>query len=541
MLSCAHSLIKLLEGYGVDHVFGIPGVHTLELYRALGKSSIRHVTARHEQGVGFMADGYARVTGRPGVCFVITGPGLSNIATAMAQAMGDSIPLLVISSVNRVHELGKGEGRLHELLNQSKLASSVSLSSCTLLRGEDLPKALAHAFNLFSCRRPGPVHIEIPIDVLGSMVDFAAARWPVALPPSPASDSINKCATMLAAASRPIIIVGGGAINSASELKRLAEKLDAPVINTVNAKGLLPSSHPLAMGGSPSIPLIREEIESADVVLAVGTELSETDFDYYFLGEIKITGRLIRIDIDPDQLTRNKRAELTICSDARDALQAINDSMQNLAVPAKRSAERVLTVVQQLRKIASQEYREVFAAIRSVLPDVVIVGDSTQPTYYAWLYYETERPRRYFHSASGYGTLGYAIPAAIGAQLGEPQSPIVAIIGDGGAQFTITELSCAVELELPIIFIIWNNHGYGEIRRCMEASNIECIGVDIHTPDFMLLGQGFGCTTERPANLEEFREALSAATRRRKPTLIELVQDKFASKYFDHVEPQCKE
>lgn len=532
MLNCAEGLIKLLESYGVDHVFGIPGVHTLELYRALTKSSIRHVTARHEQGAGFMADGYARMTGKPGVCFVITGPGVSNIATAMAQALGDSIPLLVISSVNRTHELGMREGRLHELPSQSRLASSVSLYSQTLLRAEDLPKALARAFNMLSCQRPGPVHIEIPTDVLKSRVDFTADHWPMALPSSPARQSIETCSAMLAAARYPIIIVGGGAINAGGELQRLAEKLDAPVVNTVNAKGLLPRSHPLAMGGSPSIPLIRREIEEADVILAVGTELSETDFDYYFVGDINPTGRLIRIDIDPGQLSRNVKAELAICSDANTALEAINDRLQALAVPSKRGAERVSAVTRQLQNAANQGYFAFFEAIRSVLPEVVIVGDSTQPTYYAWLWYEAEAPRRYFHSASGYGTLGYAIPAAIGAQLGAPQESVLAIIGDGGAQFTISELASAVELKLPIIFIVWNNHGYGEIRRCMEASDIESIGVDIHTPDFVLLGQAFGCATEKPADLAEFRLALAAASRRKTPTLIEIVQEKFVPGYF---------
>jgi acetolactate synthase-1/2/3 large subunit len=532
MSSCAEGLIQLLESYGVDHVFGIPGVHTLELYRALGKSGIRHVTARHEQGAGFMADGYARMTGKPGVCFVITGPGLTNIATAMAQAMGDSIPLLVFSSVNRTYELGMGQGRLHELPSQSKLASSVSLFSQTLLRAEDLPKALARAFNLFASQRPGPVHIEIPIDVIRSPMDFAVGNWPIALPPSPAPQSIEACSAMLAAAERPIIIVGGGAIKAGKELKRLAEKLDAPVVNTVNAKGLLPYSHPLAMGGSPSSPTIRREIEQADVILAIGTELAETDFDFYFLGDMKPAGSLIRIDIDAAQLSRNIKPALTICSDAGAAVEAINDRLQKLTVPAKHGAERALAVTRQLQKSTNRSYCDFFAAIRDVLPEVVIVGDSTQPTYHAWLSYETEAPRRYFHSASGYGTLGYAIPAAIGAQLGAPEKSILAIIGDGGAQFTISELASAVELEVPVIFVVWNNFGYGEIRRCMEASDIEPIGVDIHTPDFVLLGRGFGCATEKPADLAEFRSALAAASLRKTPTLIEIVQDRFAAGYF---------
>lgn len=532
MESCAAGLLKLLEAYDVDHVFGIPGVHTLELYRALGKSSIRHISARHEQGAGFMADGYARMTGKPGVCFVITGPGLTNIATAMAQAMGDSIPLLIISSVNRTHEIGKRQGRLHELPSQSKLASSVSVLSQTVWRAEELPEALARAFNIFNCHRAGPVHIEIPIDVLKAQVEFAGHRRSMARPPPPTPQSIEAGSAMLAAAQSPLIIVGGGAINAGRELKRLAERLDAPVSNTVNAKGVLPYGHPLAMGGSPSSPVVRREIEQADVVLAVGTELSETDFDFHFLGDIKPSGKLIRIDIDAGQLGRNLKAELAICGDASSVLEAINDHLGTFSVSSKRGTGRASDVISQLRQTTHDGYFEFFESIRAVLPDVVIVGDSTQPTYYAWQSYETQAPRRYFHSASGYGTLGYAIAAAIGAQLGAPEKQVLAIIGDGGAQFTIGELASAVELRLPIVFVIWNNYGYGEIRRCMQAADIECIGVDIHPPDFVLLGQAFGCATEKPGDLAEFRSALAAASRRKVPTLIEIVQERFTAGYY---------
>lgn len=532
MQSCAAWLLELLESYDVDHVFGIPGVHTLELYRALGESSIRHISARHEQGAGFMADGYARMTGKPGVCFVITGPGLTNIATAMAQAMGDSIPLLIISTVNRTQEIGRRQGRLHELPSQSRMASSVSVLSQTLWRAEDLPEALARAFDMFNCRRPGPVHIELPIDVLKAQMELSVQERPVGRPPSPDPQSIETASAMLVAAQCPLIIVGGGAIKAGRELKKLAERLDAPVVNTVNAKGVLPYGHPLAMGGSPSSPVVRREIERADVLMAVGTELSETDFDFHFLGDIKPAGKLIRIDVDAEQLDRNLHAELPICGDASNVLEAINHQLGTFVAASTRGAGRVAEVIRELGQKTDKRYFEFFESIRDVLPDVVIVGDSTQPAYYAWQSYETQAPRRYFHSASGYGTLGYAIPAAIGAKLGAPDKQVLSIIGDGGAQFTISELASAVELRLPIIFVVWNNYGYGEIRRCMQASDIKLIGVDLHTPDFELLGQAFGCATEKPADLAEFRAALAAASRRESPTLIEIVQDRFAGGYY---------
>jgi acetolactate synthase I/II/III large subunit len=527
MPSCAAGLIGLLEDRGVDHVFGIPGVHTLELYRALGDSRIRHVSARHEQGAGFMADGYARVTGKPGVCIVVTGPGLSNIATAMAQAMGDSIPMLVISAVNRTHELGKGQGRLHELPCQSKLAESVSLSTQTVMQAGDLPTALDRAYHTLGRGRPGPVHIQIPIDVLAAPLESPGARPANPRPPAPDPSAVAACCATLMSATSPLIIVGGGAVHAGDALRRLAERLDAPVLNTVNAKGVLPSTHPLATGGSPSSPCLRREIAEADVVLAVGTELAETDFDFHFLGDMPPPRRLIRVDIDEQQLHRNCPAHHAILGDSAESLDAIDRGLGAFRA-SRHGAIRVAAVVERLRREADGRYAEFFACIRSELPHVLIVGDSTQPAYFAGQSYETDAPRRYFHAASGYGTLGYAIPAAIGAQLGAPGTPVVCLIGDGGAQFTISELACAVELDLPVIFIVWNNRGYGEIRRCMQATGQKSVGVDLHTPDFQLLGRAFGCAAAQPDDLSQLRRALHAAKGRRGPTLIEIMQDRFA-------------
>ncbi|HWT98569.1 MAG TPA: thiamine pyrophosphate-binding protein, partial [Terriglobales bacterium] len=187
MTTCGEFVVKLLEAYGIDTVFGIPGVHTVELYRGLAGSSMRHITPRHEQGAGFMADGYARVTGKPGACFIITGPGMTNILTAMGQAYADSIPMLVISSVNRTEHLGMAEGRLHELRSQRDMVSGVAAFSHTILHPEQLPEVMARAFALFASARPRPVHIEIPIDVIAAPID--PARLPAlarALPRRPA-------------------------------------------------------------------------------------------------------------------------------------------------------------------------------------------------------------------------------------------------------------------------------------------------------------------------------------------------------------------
>ncbi|MDN3710716.1 thiamine pyrophosphate-binding protein [Paracoccus cavernae] len=249
----ASYLIESLAAYGVDTVFGIPGVHTVELYRSLPDSGIRHVTPRHEQGAGFMADGYARASGRVGVCFTITGPGLTNIATAMAQAYGDSVPMLVISSVNARGRMGSGAGWLHELPNQQAFAREVSAFSQTILTPEDLPVALARAFAIFASARPRPVHIEIPMDVMALDAGALAAVKPQAIPAPPmaAPEALAQAATLLGKARRPLILAGGGAIAAGSELTALAEKLSAPVVSTVNGRGLLPQDHPSTSAPAP--------------------------------------------------------------------------------------------------------------------------------------------------------------------------------------------------------------------------------------------------------------------------------------------------
>jgi len=537
MATCGEVLVKILQAYEVNTVFGIPGVHTVELYRGLPQTKIRHVTPRHEQGAGFMADGYARVTGKPGVCLIISGPGMTNIATAMGQALADSVPMLVISSVNSSHQLGLGEGRLHEMRHQSETIGGVSVFSHTLLRADELPQILARAFAVFSSERPGPVHIEIPIDVITTNADHLDQQpYALPLPPGPAPLLIAQAAKLLSCAQRPLIAIGGGCIGAAAELLTLAETLSAPVVNTVNAKGILPYCHPLAVGGSGSCPEVRHAFKEADVVLALGTEFSETDYDFFFAGPVEITGTLIRIDIDARQLTRNIKADIPIVSDSRLALCALQNAFQVSALKNDKAdpATGHARAAQLKTSIASQrdkKYEAVFSTVREALPEVIIAGDSTQPTYYAWLHYETEAARRYFHSASGFGTLGYAIPAAIGAKLAKANSPVIGLIGDGASQFTIGELASAVDAQVPVIFLMWNNSGYGEIKRFMREGSIATIGVDIHTPDFQALGRAYGCEVELVKSHKALKEALITANQRDIPTLIELRQDNFSDGY----------
>jgi acetolactate synthase-1/2/3 large subunit len=531
MLTCGELLVQLLEELGVDIVFGIPGVHTVELYRGLPATRIRHVTPRHEQGAGFMADGYARVSGKPGVCFIITGPGMTNIATAMGQAYADSIPMLVISSVNKREELGLGGGRLHELPSQRNVISGVSAFSHTLMRPDELPAVLSRAFAIFGSARPRPVHIEIPIDVITAPADHVLRKLG-ALPgrPVPSPDAIQRAVQLLKAAQRPVVLLGGGAADAGVEAISLVEALDAPVACTINAKGVLPKGHPLSVGSNQSLVPVRELVLQSDVVLAIGTELGETDYDVVFDGNFRIDSALIRIDIDPEQLNRNFPADVAILSDAAMAMRALlaglgkRNTYSTESAGSRRAAEVRKRLEAQWPASWSGQ-RRVLEMLQDVFPEGIIVGDSAQPVYCGNHLFEANRPHSWFNSSTGYGTLGYGLPAAIGAKLAEPGRTVVALMGDGGIQFTLPELASAVEAKASIVILLWNNHGYGEIKRYMQSRNIPLVGVDIYTPDFLALAKGFGCNAERAHSFEHLRGLLQEAAHAERPTLIEVLEN----------------
>lgn len=536
MATCGEVLVKLLEGYGVDHVFGIPGVHTVELYRGLAASSIRHVTPRHEQGAGFMADGYARTRGKPGVCFIITGPGMTNITTAMGQAYADSIPMLVISSVQSRSQLGGGRGKLHELPNQGALVAGVAAFSQTLMSADDLPQVLARAFAVFDGARPRPVHIEIPLDVLVEPADhLLPGRVVRTARAGAAPQTVKQMAERLARARRPLILAGGGALNAGVALARLAEHLQAPVALTINAKGLLPATHPLQIGSTQTLPATRKLVSEADVVLAIGTELAETDYDVTFKGGFEIPGSLLRIDIDPDQTVRNYLPELALVADAAQAAEALFDALGDQPQPTHDAgwgagrAERLRQDNAATWDQPTLSQTRLLDSVLQTLPDAILVGDSTQPVYTGNLTLDMAHPRRWFNASTGYGTLGYALPAAMGAWLGSAQAiseraPVVCLIGDGGLQFTLPELASAVEAQVPLIVLLWNNQGYEEIKKYMVNRAIEPVGVDIHAPDFIGVARALGAQAEQAGDVAQLQAALARAVERSGPTLIEVDQ-----------------
>ncbi len=513
MRSLATYLVEILEANGVDTVFGIPGVHTIDLYRGLEGSSIRHITPRHEQGAGFMADGYARVTGKPGVCFIITGPGMTNIVTAMGQAYGDSIPMLVISSVNSVGEMGSGRGHLHELKDQSSLVREVSAFSHTILDISEVEPVLARAFALFAAGRPRPVHIEIPVGLLNTDASSmpAARRFVLPSAPAPSPDAVAEIATRLSAADRPLIVVGGGAVRGATAIQAIAERLGAPVVMTVNARGVVPGDHPLAVPLTGDSAAVTALLDGSDAVLALGTEFGPTDFAERLPATGRLPGWLARVDLDAEQLMRGLQADLPVLADAKHTATAVLE-----ALPERGPRKAGVDLARAARQEVEGALNPVLAAGLQMLdtlahdvPDAITVGDSTQPVYAGCTAFGAPRPASFFCSATGFGTLGYALPAAIGAALGSGGRPVFGIIGDGGLQFTIGEMASATEAATSIRLIVWNNSGYGEIKTYMINAGVSPVGVDTYTPNFEVLAPGFGWGYRKVSSMAAFRAAIA--------------------------------
>ena len=473
MRTVGERLVEGLAARGVRVVFGIPGVHTVELYRGLSGSPIRHVTARHEQGCAFMADGYARVSGQPGVAFVITGPGLTNALTAMAQSRQDSVPVLIISGVNRRNSLGRGLGLLHELPDQAAMIRTLCPTR-QITEAADLGPVLDWAFDLLTNTRPGPVHIEVPTDVMP--LPCAALPDPAPRAPRLVPD-LTAAAARLNAAAKVVILSGGGCRGQEAALQALAERLDAPVVQTANARGML-HRHPLCVAVSPSLKSVRALIRSADQVLSIGTEFGPTEYDMWVDGGFPDLPDQIRIDIDANQLAR-RPAGLTLQGDAGATMQAL---LPQLTQHDAQGADRALATTEAARA-ELPDYSPAYPAmlamvetIRSALPRAILVGDSTQPVYAANLFYNHDRPGGFFNAATGFGALGFGPGAAVGAALAAPGTKVVCLIGDGGLQFSPGELRTAVDERLPITFIVWNNAAFGEIAAAMRDANTEIIG-----------------------------------------------------------------
>lgn len=525
--TCGEALMHLLEAYGVSTVFGIPGEHTLELYRGIEGSNVRAVTPRNEQGASFMADGYARVTGKPGVCTIITGPGVTNACTGIGQAYADSIPMLVISSANDSRSLGKGWGRLHEISDLCAITRPITAFSTMVYKPSEIPGLIAQAFTVFHSQRPRPVHIAIPIDVMEMPVD---KKWKaVQIPdlPVPSQTSIVAAVDLLLGASRTVMMVGGGTQCAAFEVTKLAEYLNVGVIASNAGKGVVADSNRLSLGGGVISPSVQNYIASADLVLAIGTELGEADS---FIYDLPVKGKLIRVDIDPARFNDAFPATVAVFGDAKAACE-----MLLAALKTRKDKKSVSNIDAELNRVRAEQKADytpierqhitLLNALRDKLPDdAVIMGDIAQVVYTGTAAMKINLPRTWFYPA-GFGTLGCAVPGAIGVKIAMPEKKVVALVGDGGFMFTVNEVATAVEEALSIPIILWHNHSYAMIRDGMVKRGIPEIGVNPRAPDFLKMADAFGCPGVQVNSLDTFNNALSDAFDYQGPTIILVMED----------------
>ena len=508
-LRAGEAIIDLLvREYGVDTVFGIPGVHNIELFRGLHRSGIRVVAPRHEQGAGFMADGWSIATGKPGVCALISGPGLTNAITPIAQAYHDSRPMLVLASTTPTDALGKKFGPLHDLDDQSAVVRTVTAFSETITDPTKLPALIERAWNVFTSSRPRPVHIAIPTDVLEQFVEpFTRVTNQASLPVSIESD-IARAAQLLAGAKRPMIIAGGGAINAGDALVQIANAIDSPIVLTGNAKGVVPSTHSLCVGSALVIPRVQDEIEQSDVVLVAGSELSDADL-YNGGRALQFTGKVIRIDIDADQMQCRVIPEISLHGDSLTILTALaqdlNDSSSN------NGSVRAANLRKSARAGVRQDLLPWIDAIEQTIPKGTVVAlDSTQLAYAAHTVMACNTPRSWL-APFGFGTLGCALPMAIGAAIADATKPVLAIVGDGGWLFTVAEMAAAIDEGVDIVVVLWDNRGYGQIRESFDDVQAPRMGVDVSSHDPSAIARGFGWNAIDVNTIEAFSTALSEA------------------------------
>ena len=521
-------LVELLTANDIDTAFGIPGVHTLELYRGLAASGFRHILVRHEQGAGFAADGFARASGRAAAAFVISGPGLTNVLTAVGQAYSDSVPLLVIASTPVRASLGKQWGVLHELRDQCALAERVFGIARSARSAEDVRDHLRTCLASMRTGRARPAYLEVPLDLLAETTALRPQRFShPASPPAGSMDAIEEAVRLLNGASRPMIIAGGGARAAAEELCRMVDTLDALIVTTAAGKGVVPEHHAAHLGAALPYPQAQELIAAADVILAVGTELGETDT--YRSTCLDLGGRLIRIDVDPAKLCDHYAADTPILGDAERTLQAINRDLTRRSgwLTAMGGAPRVRARIEAQWTPATRALSTALAAIRAGLPaDGIVCSDMTQIAYHGNYAFPVDAPGCWLHP-SGYGTLGFALPAALGAKIALPARPVLALAGDYGLQFTLGELMTAAEAQIALPVVVWNNAALGQIRDDMVAAHIPPLGVIARNPDFQALARAFGvrsvCVTDPAVLTNAVRAALVAEG----PTLIEITQAHF--------------
>jgi acetolactate synthase I/II/III large subunit len=518
----ADLLVAAFLANDVDVVFTLPGLQLDPVFDALAKRSaefkIYHV--RHEQGAAYMADGFARVTGRPACCLVVPGPGLLNAMAGLSTAYACSSPVLCFAGQTPSGTIDAGLGLLHEINNQLEIVKAVVTWSGRAERGEDIPQLVTQAIEEMMSGRTRPVAIEVSPDVLAAECARPSSS-PLAKITRPALpvDKVERAAHLIARAERPLIVAGGGVNRSLASdaVTALAERLGAPVIMTTNGKGSISARNPLAYDA----PAIRLLLPEADVVVAVGTRFAKRDGTRWGL---RPGQTLIKIDIDGTEVSRGITPDVPVEGDASEVLDAILGLLP-ARFPATTGWGDLSAVREELnREIQALQPQAAFGrVIREALPDDGIVIDGmNQVGYWSRIGFPVYQPRTFI--SPGYqGTLGFELPTGLGAKVAAPERPVIVIAGDGGFMFNVGELATAVQHNLNVITIVFNDNAFGNVLRTQdEEYGGRRIASQLHNPSFVRLAESFGARGLRAEDPDQLGSCIQAALKEERPSVIEV-------------------
>jgi acetolactate synthase-1/2/3 large subunit len=506
--SGGEAIVSGLVAHGVDTVFGLPGAQIYGLFDAFQQAQLKVIGARHEQACGYMAYGYARSSGKPGVFSVVPGPGVLNAGAALLTAFGSNEPVLCLTGQVPTQFLGKGRGHLHEMPDQLATLRTFVKWAERIEYPDAAPTLVARAFQEMLSGRRGPVALEMPWDVFTQRADTGIAK-PFDLFPAPQPDSerIKAAAVLISNSKAPMIFVGSGAIHAREEILELAELIDAPVVAFRSGRGIVSNAHELGMTIASAYDLWPQ----TDLVIGIGTRLELTAWRWPYRPDGQKT---IRIDIDPAEMRRYP-PDVPVVADAKAGTRELLEAVQRRGYTKQKGRRETIRAASAstLKDIQSIQPQMAYLNIlREVLPSNGIVTDElSQVGFASWYGFPIYEPRTFI--SSGYqGTLGSGFPTALGAKVAHPDRPVVAITGDGGFMFAVQELATAVQFKIGVVTLVFNNNAYGNVRRDqIQEFDGRVVASDLVNPDFVKLAESFGAGAARVTSPDGFRAVLEKA------------------------------